>query len=71
MAAGRVIFAAVLTCVCLSMVQAQDDPLLKNRPVAGGNASTSDAIALMIPKGTAVQVVLDREVRIQKVGQAG
>jgi CBS domain-containing protein len=53
------------------MVQAQDDPLLKNRPVAGGNASTSDAIALMIPKGTAVQVVLDREVRIQKVGQAG
>jgi hypothetical protein len=78
MAAGRVIFAAVLTCVCFSMAQAQDvvspsaasDPLLKHRPVAGRNASTNDSIALMIPKGTAVQVVLDREVRIQKVGQA-
>jgi hypothetical protein len=60
------------------MAQAQDvvspsaasDPLLKNRSVAGGNASTNDTIPLMIPKGTAVQVVLDREVRIQKVGQA-
>jgi hypothetical protein len=78
MAAGRVLFAAALTCVCLSMAQAQDvvppsaasDPLMKNTSVAGGNASTNDTIPLMIPKGTAVQVVLDREVRIQKVGQA-
>jgi hypothetical protein len=79
MAVGRVLLAAALTCVSFSMAQAQDaasvsapasDPVLKSRPVAGVNAATSDTIPLMIPKGTAVQVVLDREVRIQKIGQA-
>jgi len=74
----RVLFAAALTCVFFSMAQAQDvasvsapasDPLLKNRPVAGVNAATNDTIPLTIPKGTAVQVVLDRELRIRKVGQ--
>jgi hypothetical protein len=78
MAARRVLFAAALTCVCLSRAQAQDvasvsapasDPLLKSRPVDGGNAATNATIPLVIAKGTAVQVVLDREVRILKVGQ--
>jgi hypothetical protein len=77
-AAGRVIFAAVLTCVYLNVAQAQEigsasaratGPLLKNRPSAVGNASTNNTIPLTIPKGTAVQVILDREVRIRKVGQ--
>jgi len=33
------------------------------------NPPTSEAIALTVPKGTAVQVVLDKELKIQKVGQ--
>lgn len=79
MAAGRVISVVFLTCVCANSVQAQDvisasapasDPLLIHRPVSGVNASTNDTIPLAVPKGTAVQVVLDREVRIQKVGQS-
>jgi hypothetical protein len=79
MATGRVISAVFLTCVCASSVQAQDavsasapasDSMLIHRPVAGVNASTNETIPLTVPKGTAVQVVLDREVRIQKAGQS-
>jgi len=40
----------------------------KMTPVAA-NPSATEAIALSVPKGTAVQVVLDNELKIQKVGQ--
>src|ERR1700675_394165 len=79
MAAVRVIFAVFLTWVCANSAQAQDavpasapasDSLSIHRPVAGVNASTNDTIPLTVPKGTAVQVVLDKEVRIQGVGQS-
>lgn len=79
MAAGRVISAVFLTCVCASLAQAQDavsvsapasNSLLIHRPVAAADASVNETIPLTVPKGTAVQVVLDKEVRIQKVGQS-
>ena len=63
----------------MSSAQAQDaispsalasNSLVIHRPVAGVNASISATIPLTVPKGTAVQVVLDKEVRIQKVGQS-
>ncbi len=44
--------------------------MLIHRPVAAVNAPTDETIPLTVPKGTAVQVVLDKEVRIQKVGQS-
>jgi hypothetical protein len=37
--------------------------------VAAANPSVAETIALTVPKGTAVQVVLDKELKIQKVGQ--
>lgn len=79
MAMGRIISAVLLACVCTSCALAQDeasasappsDPLLIHRPFAPADASTIQTIPLTVPKGTAVQVVLDKEVRIQKVGQA-
>ncbi len=44
--------------------------MLKPRPVAAASASTNETIPLTVPKGAAVQVVLDKELRIQKVGQS-
>lgn len=35
----------------------------------GSSASAEETIALEVPKGTALQVVLDKEVRIGNVGQ--
>ncbi len=78
MAWGRVISAVLLACACASSARAQDSvsasaaasgPGLMHRPVAAASASTNQTIPLTLPKGTAVQVVLDKEVRIQKVGQ--
>jgi hypothetical protein len=53
-----------VTCVCANSVRAQD---AVSAPAAG---SANKTIPLIVPKGAAVQVVLDKEVRIQKVGQA-
>jgi hypothetical protein len=79
MRTGRVISAVFLTCMFASSAQAQDavspctpasNPILIHRPVAAVNASTNETIPLTVPTGTAVQVVLDKEIRIQKVGQS-
>jgi hypothetical protein len=78
MAIGLVISALFLTCVCATSVQAQDavsasapasDSMLRDRPAPAVMVSTNETIPLKVPAGTAVQVVLDKEVRIQKVGQ--
>jgi hypothetical protein len=78
MEAGRVISAAFLTWLCASSARAQDavsasasasTSISIHRPVAAVHASTNETIPLTVPKGTAVQVVLDQEVKIQKVGQ--
>ena len=71
--------AVLLACGCASSAPAQDDasasapasnPVLIHRPVTTTKAPTSETIPLTVPKGTAVQVVLDKEVRIHNVGQS-
>ena len=80
MATRRLISAVFLTCMWVSLAKAQDqDAVPVSAPasdspsiyksVVAVNASTDDTVPLTVPKGTAVQVVLDKEVRIQKVGQ--
>src|SRR6202162_967858 len=78
MGAGIVIPAVLLTCICASAVHAQDtEPTSVSAPNSKltqalatlVRTSTDETIPLKVPKGTAVQVVLDKEVRIQKVGQ--
>jgi hypothetical protein len=63
MVTGRMISAVFLTCIWTSGLKAQD-PVSESAP-----ASTVETIPLTVSKGTAVQIVLDKEVRIQKVGQ--
>ena len=52
-------------------VPSQDSsPKLTHRPpAASAPAKNPTSIALTVPKGTAIQVALDKEVRVQKVGQ--
>jgi hypothetical protein len=40
-----------------------------SRPSGGCDPSNNEVLSLTVPKGSALQVVLDKEVRIQKVGQ--
>jgi hypothetical protein len=40
-----------------------------HRPVVATHASDSKTIPLILSKGTAVEVILDKEIRIQRVGQ--
>ena len=79
MARGHVISAVIVTCVCASAALAQNagsdsaptsDATLRDRPPVAVKAPTNESIALEVPKGTAVQVILDKEVRVQKVGQS-
>ena len=79
MARGHVISAVIVTCVCASAALAQNagsdsaptsDAMLRDRPPVAVEAPTNESIALEVPKGTAVQVILDKEVRVQKVGQS-
>ena len=49
------------------------DPVLTHRPVTtpppAAQPAPNETVPLVVPKGTAVQVILDKEVRIEKVGQ--
>jgi hypothetical protein len=67
----RYLFAAVLLAVTFTgWVAAQDapsEPALSRRPP--DNPPVSETVPLTVPKGTPVQVALDKEVRIEKVGQ--
>ena len=81
----HLIGAMCLTCSCGSWTLAQDsnppgsssrnpdaNPILKHRPAESPETPKpliKENIDLTVPKGTALQVVLDREIRVQKVGQ--
>src|SRR5271156_4672110 len=78
MGSGIVIPVVLLTCICAIAAQAQDteptsvsapNPKLTQTLATPVRSSTDETIPLKVPKGTAVQVVLDKEVRIRKVGQ--
>src|SRR5580704_9792818 len=61
-------FSLLLSTPCPAQDVSSSDPSSKVA-VAARNPSSSETISLTVPKGTAVQVVLDKELRIQKVGQ--
>jgi hypothetical protein len=64
MTTNRLIFAAFLTCAFTISLGAQD-AVSPSAP-----ASPKETVPLTVPKGTAVQVVLDKELKIQNVGQS-
>jgi len=79
MPAGHGISAILFICIWVNWAQAQEvtsasapaaDPVPARRPAATAKPFLNGIVDLTVPKGTAVQVVLDKEVRIQKVGQA-
>ena len=76
---ARIMISAVfLTCVWACSALAQDsvsasasasNSMLSKRTSAATNAPADETIPLTVPKGTAVQVVLVKDVKVQKVGQ--
>ena len=80
MALARVISFLLLTCTWVECANAQDasqTPALAPRPpalsdddvsVMPGAPPTTETVPLIVPKGTAVQVALDKEVRVHKPG---
>lgn len=72
--------AAILISACAEPVLAQDAraapgsaPVPENRSAAAANplpAGPRETILLTVPRGTPVEVALDSEVRVRKVGQA-
>jgi hypothetical protein len=78
MTASRLLSMVLLACAWPGWALAQDAaapppassspvPELSRRPTE--RAPTRETMPLVVPKGTAVQVVLDKEVRIKNVGQ--
>ena len=69
----------LLACACAGWASAQDGPpgptLDSRLPAASADANKGapvplETVPLIIPKGMAVQIALDKEVRIRKIGQA-
>ena len=84
MAIVRAVCFLFLTCAFVSWASAQDAPPL--HPLASSSTAVSaddnklvpvapvsspaETVPLIVPKGMAIQVALDREVRIRKAGQS-
>jgi hypothetical protein len=78
---GRIVLAVLLLPAFASgLARAQDsapppaatsdsDPVLAHRTDTQPKPSTPQIVLLTVPKGTPLQVVLDKEVRIRKLGQ--
>ena len=81
MAVRRTICMVFLACACVCPVRAQEtgvtppqasgsDPVLTHRPITPpAEAPKPETVPLTVSKGTPMQVALDNEVRIRKVGQ--
>jgi hypothetical protein len=79
MITGRIVFAVLLLSASVSLAHAQEpattppptepDPVLTHRSDAQPKAPPPQTVSLTVPKGTPLQVVLDKEVKISKVGQ--
>ncbi|MGH9715078.1 MAG: hypothetical protein ACRD5M_17425 [Candidatus Acidiferrales bacterium] len=80
-AVARVIFLTFMMCASVAWVQAQEpvpagspppdsEPVLTHRPAKTEKPLTPETVALRVPKGTPIQIVLDNEVHVEKVGQA-
>ena len=77
----RLILPAVLLWAGGGWAQAQEGtvpsapsldshPALTHRPTSKEKPSAPETVALTVPKGTPLQVALDKEVRVERVGQA-
>jgi len=77
----RLILPAVLLCAGGGWAQAQEGapppapspdshPELTHRPTSKEKSSAPETVALTVPKGTPLQVAVDKEVRVERVGQA-
>jgi hypothetical protein len=81
MALSRAISFLFLACMCVEWASAQDAPLapaLASRPpraaITGNEVVPvmpvpTETVPLIVPKGMAVQIGLDKEVRVRRVGQ--
>ncbi len=79
MALARALCTILLSLTCLGGIEAQEVPIpqlspgsaRKPAPVANDPAKPAppQTVALTVPKGTPLQVALDQEIRVQKVGQ--
>ena len=79
---ARSVCSLLLTCACVGRACAQDAPpapVLASRPLAASADDNkvapavrppTETVPLIVPKGMAVEVALDKEVRIRKVGQS-
>jgi len=66
----------LLALVCAGVLQAQEAPVPHLLPGSArkpapdpGQASTPQLVSLTVPKGASLQVALDQEIRVKKVGQ--
>lgn len=80
MALRREIFLAFIVCTSYGWAHAQEGapapappqdsrPALTHRPSITEKAPTPEMVQLTVPKGTPLQIALDKEVRVEKVGQ--
>jgi hypothetical protein len=72
MAKRPVLGVAFLACACAGWTQAQDvaqDPSPELARRQADKPLVGETVLLTVPKGTPVQVALDKEVRLKKVGQ--
>ncbi len=81
MALSRAIRFLFLACMCVEWASAQDTPVapaLTSRPPLASTADNrvvpampvpTETVPLIVPRGMAVQIALDKEVRVRKVGQ--
>lgn len=79
MALARALCTILLSLTCLGGIEAQEAPIpqlspgsaRKPAPVPNETAKPAppQTVALSVPKGTPLQVALDQEIRVQKVGQ--
>jgi hypothetical protein len=63
----RTVSLVVLAVACAAVLSAQNAAFSQVVPQPSGNART---VALTVPKATALQIALDKEVRVRKVGEA-
>ncbi len=84
MVTGRVICLFFLSCACAGPLHGQDappdplaasppgqgqEPVLKHRPSVTPASAPNESIPLTVPRGAPIQVALDKETRVQRVGQ--
>jgi hypothetical protein len=80
MVMGRVIISGLMLCASAGWAHAQESapapapspdsrPALTHRPATTEKPPTPETVPLTVPKGTPLQVALDKEVRVEKVGQ--